>query len=313
MTYIISTLTPIIILVALGAALRRFKFAGEALFREMNRLVYWVGLPVLLFHKTAAASADLGLAFKMFLVLTIATFAALFLAYLIGKLMRLPGGSMGAFLQGSFRGNLAYVGLPVILFALNGLGAATTAKGAEGLAVLAIAPLIPIYNVIAVIVLMRKSPAAAGRAPAGLLKGIGTNPLIIACAAGLAVMLAGVQLPPVAQRSLQAVGQMALPLSLLGVGATLNLKILHGHFGRISAASLIKVAASPLVGYLVGTQFGLPPVELRTVMIFLACPTAVASYVMAQQMGADEHLSGGIVVLSTILAMPALAVVLHVT
>ena len=54
--------------------------------------------------------------------------------------------------------------------------------------------------------------------------------------------------------------------------------------------------------------------DLRTiVLLYLACPAAVTSYVMADQMGADKDLAGAIVVLSTFYAFPAMAVVLLLT
>jgi len=42
----------------------------------------------------------------------------------------------------------------------------------------------------------------------------------------------------------------------------------------------------------------------------LACPTAVVSYVMAEQLGADDRLAGGIVLLTTIASVGSLAAVL---
>jgi len=105
---------------------------------------------------------------------------------------------------------------------------------------------------------------------------------------------------------------MTTPLALLGVGATLSLTALRGRWAQAAGAALVKVGVAPLVGYLLVTVFGLSPIELRIAMIYLATPTATASYVMAGQLGSDEQLAGAIIVLSTILSLPALAISLSV-
>jgi predicted permease len=44
-------------------------------------------------------------------------------------------------------------------------------------------------------------------------------------------------------------------------------------------------------------------------LILLACPTAAASYVMAQQLGSDDGLAANIIMVSTVFAVPALAAI----
>ena len=67
------------------------------------------------------------------------------LAYLVGRGLRLQPRQLGSFVQGSFRANVAFVGLPVILLAFAQASKLVAAEVA-GLAVLAIVFLIPIYN-----------------------------------------------------------------------------------------------------------------------------------------------------------------------
>ena len=54
-------------------------------------------------------------------------------------------------------------------------------------------------------------------------------------------------------------------------------------------------------------------IEILVAMLFLGCPTAVVSWVMAEQLDGDHHLAAGAVVLSTLLSMITLAVILAVT
>ncbi len=306
--YVVNTLGPLLALIALGAALRRWRFASPSFFREINRLLYWIALPALLFYQTAEATIQGDAALRVFLVLLAGMVVCIGLGYLVAWLLHLPRIAVGAFVQGAYRGNLAYVGLPVILLALAAPGG-QPAPGINSLAVLSLAFLIPIYNLVAVVVLLagRSAEPRSGQTVRRMLLAMATNPLILACAAGLLFVLLKWKLPPMIRQTCVALGQMSTPLALLGIGATLTAVSLRDKLIPASAASLIKVVAAPVAGYLVGSWMGVAPTELRIALIFLATPTAAASYVMAEQLGSDEKLAGAIIVLSAILCVPALA------
>jgi len=313
MIQILNTLAPIFLLIVLGLLLRRTGLAPHELFRQTNRLVYWIALPALLFEKTAAASVAGAAAVRLAGVLVGGMVACIAAGYLVARLLRLPRTSAGAFVQASYRGNLAYVGLPVILFSLAG-GAASSSAAASA-AVVALGPVVPLYNLAAVIVLLR---GRGGQVPlwrrAGVLTGkVAGNPLLLACAAGVAWSTWGPAMPTAAARTLQALGQMALPLALLGVGASLAMPSGAGSLVRASAAAVVKVAFGPLAGLLGGLLVGLTPQEMRIALIYLATPTAVMSFVMAEQLGGDARLSADAVVVSTALSLPALVAVLAAT
>jgi malate permease and related proteins len=311
--YALNTLAPLLALIALGAALRRWHFAPPSFFRDANRLLYWVALPALLFYQTAEAMIQGGAALRVFLTLLAGMVASIGLGYLVALLLRLPQTSVGAFVQGAYRGNLAYVGLPAVLLALAASHTQST-SGSNSLAVLSVAFLVPIYNLIAVVVLLAGRPVepGAGRAARRMVAAMFTNPLVLSCAAGLLFAIFGWKLPPVVRQTCATLGQMSTPLALLGIGASLTFASLRHRLVPASAASLIKVAAGPIIGYLVARWLGLSSEELRVAMIYLACPTASASYVMAQQLGADDMLAGSIIVVSTFFAVPALAISLSV-
>jgi predicted permease len=85
---------------------------------------------------------------------------------------------------------------------------------------------------------------------------------------------------------------------------------LRSHARNATVAAMLKTIAAPLLGLLIAGLLGLSGTETRVALIFLACPTAAASYVMAQQLGADDGLAANIIMLSTVLAMPALAAII---
>ncbi len=314
MAQITGTLLPIFAIIALGGVLRSSKFASPVFFRETNRLVYWVAIPAYLFYKTAEATLAGVSAVRVSAVVLGGMLASIGIGYLAARLLRLPGPGTGALVQGAYRGNLAYIGLPVAVLALAAAG--RSEPGLEAAAVIALAVSIPAYNVAAVLILVGSQGAGTTqrRPRAGqFIVRLVTNPLLMSCVAGLAVLAAGWSLPAPVRTALKTVGDMNTPLALLGIGASLSFSSLRAHWRNAGLATLIKLVASPLVGLALAAALGLHPGERLVALIFLACPTAAASYVMAQQLGADEQLAANIIVISTMLSAIALGTVLALT
>lgn len=310
--YVLNTIAPIFLIVLLGAGLRRFAFASADFFRNANRLVYWVGLPLLIFGKTATAPVGAAETLRISLVLVAGIAACTAVACIAGRLLRLPGPSLGAFIQGAYRGNLLYVGLPIALYALAGAGVVTD-EATEARAIVALAPIVPLNNILAVIVLVLGQPRDGARLAGKmgtLVFNVFTNPLLLATVAGLLFAASGLSLPLAIDRTCDAVGRMSLPLALLALGASLTFRSVRSVLVPASVAAVIKVGIGPLTGYLVGRALGLPPHDLRTAMLYLACPTAVVSFLMAEQLGCDGRLASAIVVLTTLFSIVSFAIVL---
>ena len=315
MAEIANVLLPVFAVIALGAALRHGRFASPQLFRETNRLVYWVALPAFLFYKTAESTVPGNAAAKIFTVLFGAMLLIIALGYVIAALLRLSPRSTGAFVQGSYRSNLAYVGLPIVLLAVASHGG-EQAAALQALGVISIALLTPFYNLVAVLVLLAGREGGRAELPQRLrelLVRLVTNPLILSCAAGLVVMALGWKLPPPLRETLAIVGDMTTPLALLGIGAAISFGTLRAHARNATIAATLKAVVAPLFGLLIAGLLGLSSTETRIALIFLACPTAAASYVMAQQLGSDDGLAANIIMLSTLFAVPALAAVVALT
>ena len=309
-TYVLNTLAPLLALVGLGIFLRRIGFLSGSIIRELNRLLYWVALPALLFYETSQAQFQGGSTLRVFMTLFAATLISIGLGYLAARLFHVPRGALGAFVQGGFRGNLGFVGLPVVMLALTSSDGTLTPE-IKSVAVLAVGLLVPIYNLLAVVVLLTARPGAADPETSQRLRrillAIATNPLIIACGTGLFVALSGVTLPTAVSRTLVSLSQMSTPLALLGIGGSLTFTVLRHNLRLASVASVLKLFVTPLAGYLVATRIGLSAAELRIVLILLATPAAAASNVMAEQLGSDERLAASIIVLSTLFAVFSLA------
>jgi hypothetical protein len=177
------------------------------------------------------------------------------------------------------------------------------------MALLAFGPLVVLHNALGVIVLLAAGRRLDRAAIRKMALGIVTNPLLLACAAGLSYSLTPWALPAPIERTLSLFGRFTLPAALLCIGASLASTPLRGQVGRALAATGIKLAAAPLTGLLVARFIGADATETAVALIMLACPTAVASYVLAGQLGGDEDLAASAVVVSTIGSIASLAAV----
>ena len=305
--FVVAIVLPVFLVIALGAVLTRTRFLSPALIAELNRLTYFVGLPAYLFSSIAGASLGGGRAATVFGVMGGATLLALGVAYVVAKVRGVPPESFGSFLHASIRGNLAYIGLPVISLAL----AAHHATAASWpVAVLAMAPLTVVANVLGVLLLLLGHGKPAPGMWGTLAWQLATNPLLVASVAGAAVAATGLTLPPWLAQSIAVTGQMALPLALLCIGGTLVSMPLRGKRTQAVLASVLKVGVTPLLGWPLARWIGLSPEETLIALLFLATPTAAASFTLAGKLGGDEALAATSVVVSTALSILSLTVVL---
>ena len=302
-----EALLPIVLLVMLGAALRKGEFFDEAVRCGMDRFTFWVALPSLFIHELAGTNFRELVAGQLVLVLVLSALAGSVVAAMIAGLLRLPRTDFGVFVQAAFRGNLAFVGLPLLIFSLGGPGSSGPLVSS---AVVALAALIPLYNVVSVLALMVSEHEWSWRVVPRILRGLGKNPLILSALVGSALGLLGLPLPSFVARPFELLGRTALALALVSMGGALIQLEVRGQLLLASLASALKVAVVPAVTWGLCVGLGLSSRDTLVALIFAACPTASASYIMTAQIGGNTALAATCVVVSTVMSLGTLAGVL---
>lgn len=294
------------LLVTLGAALLRFGFFDAAFRKGLDRLVYWVALPALIVRVLAEAPPPevVGSARGMVIALCGATLLMTGLAWGVAWAMRLPRASSGVFTQAAFRGNLAFVGLPVIALATGG-DTLLLAKAA-----LVFAPTVVLFNVLGVAGLVAAQQRLDWSLPGRMVVSLVTNPLLLACVLGLGLWRSGATLPGVASTTLELLGKPAGPLALISLGGAVASYPVGRHVGVAGVAAGLKCAGVPALVWVLSGWLGLSEADRRVVLILAACPTAVASYVLATQLKGDPALAAATIVISTIASGASLGAVL---
>jgi malonate transporter len=266
--HVVLLILPDFLLIALGALLRRVRGLDAPFWSGIERLVYFVLFPALLFRSLANAPLALSDAAALIGVGVAFTIAGMLLSALAAPLFRLPHDAFAACFQCAFRFN-TYVALAV----------AGRLAGDRGLALISllIGVLVPLVNVAAVGMLAR------GRGGRILLE-VARNPLVVACAAGIAWNAAGLTVPVLAARVLELLASAALPLGLLAVGAGLRISRGTVPVAAVGWWSAVKLVALPALAWLLARHAGLPAVETRVAVLMAAVPTATSAYILAMQM-----------------------------
>lgn len=295
----INTVAPVFIIVFLGIFLRWKKIVDENFAKMASGLSFKIALPVMLFDdisKTDFRSVfDLGMIF--FAV------AGIFLVYAVSSavtpfFVREPR-SRGSLIQGVFRGNYAILGLPL---AYNALGQAGLTKGAA-LMVFAV----PLYNILAVITLTVHASDGQRKGRSGdILRSVITNPYILSIVLALPFSYFKIQLPAVAEKTIDYLSSMAIPLALLSMGCSFSFSAARKNLTLSLTAALLKIGVIPVIMTTAAYLLGFRGVELGILYILFASPTAVTSFVMAQAMNCDADLAANIIVITTMGAVVTL-------
>lgn len=282
-----ALLLPDFLLIMTGFLLCRYTAFDRPVWEVVERLVYWMLFPALLFASIVKSPIRLSEASALAL-----GGAALCLAgaVMANALRWWPG--VDARLQASgaqvaFRFN-SYIALAL----------ADRLYGSPGVAWIAvlIAVCVPLCNAAAVWSLARHGGQNTWLEMA-------RNPLIIGTVAGLAVKLSGLSLPAWSIETISRIGQAALPMGLLAVGAGLKMAGLRAAPGLAAALLTIRHAILPLLAITLGGYLPLSTAQHGILVAFAALPTASSAYVLAMRMGGNGAFVAGLITVSTLLGM----------
>ena len=275
----------VLILVGLGLA-RRFGY-GREFWMGLEKLVYYVLFPALLFRSLALAKIDLAQTGALAAAACAFTLAGFALSLAAKPLFGLPQQLHATGSQCGYRFN-TYVGLAVAgsLFGRDGVALAAVLLGA----------MIPLANFCAVAVLARHSEKS-------FLVELAQHPLVVSSLAGFAWNLAGLPLPGFADQTLALLGQTALPAGLLSVGAAMRIERGQGPVGAHVWWLAVKLALVPAIAWGLAWALGATGPQAAILVLCAALPTATNAYILAVRMTGDGRAVATQVTVGTVLSM----------
>lgn len=308
----VNAVLPMILLILLGVFLRKRKLLGDGFLDTGNKLVFRLGLPVMLFVNVYSIESFQDVPWGLILY-AVAAILVIFLLGLATAVLTTPVPERrGVILQCVFRSNSAIIGLT--------LASALGGGAAETVAACVTAVTIPLFNVLAVIALSMFGKGSHRPTVGHILLDIVKNPLIHGVFAGILCLALRLgqsalwdapvftirqQLSPV-YTALTWIKNMTTPLSLIVLGGQFVFSAVKELKKEIIVSTLWRIVFAPLIG--IGGAVALAKMgclqcgvhEFPALVGLFGSPVAVSSAIMASQMENDEQLATQLVVWTTI-------------
>ncbi len=299
--YSINSTVPIFLVMIVGWAIKQLGVIDDHFANVANKYVFKVALPVLLFRDLSKADfySQFDIRFVGYCaIVTIAMFGGV---WIFTDLLMKDKTMRGSFIQCSCRSSAAILGMAFI----------QNMYSETGMAPLMIVAAVPLFNVISVIALTFKANPVDGVSIEDMPKKEGikkaffnilTNPIIIGIVIGLLASLVRLQLPAILDKTVNSIAQTATPIALICIGAGFEGRKAVKKIKPALAGTFIKLIGLAAIFIPIAVYMGFRNQELMAILIMLASPTTVTSYIMAKNMNNDEVLASSIIVLTTVLS-----------
>ena len=299
---VLSVTLPVFALILTGWLMRRAGVLGPHAASELTRFVIYLALPALLFEVVANSE---------------------------WQVLWQPGfiGAFGLGVAVVFIGAVAVQLIrrrPLVDSAIDGLNAAYANTGFLGipllLAILGRDSLIPamIATVITVcilfavaLIMIEMALHRSGSVASGPMLGkVGLqllrNPLLVAPALGLLILLLGLRLPAPMTDFLQLLGAAASPCALVALGLFLAEDRVPSQrlAGTVALLVGLKLVLQPLVTWWFAAQvFGLSAMLVHSAVLLAALPTGTGPFMAAQLYQRDGAVTSSVILISTVVSL----------
>lgn len=302
MTAIVNVVIPVFAIILVGYLCGRLKLLGPASSDALNGYVYWVALPALFF--VGIAKAPLARVFDWNLIgaYLLGLFWVFLLAYAVAGLAfrtRMAAHALHA-LSTAFP-NSGYLGIPLFVLLFG-------EEGALPVIVLTVAQSVTVFFVTLFLVELDGGQGPLGRRIGKILRNLLLNPFLIAMAAGLAMSFVRVDIPVPIDTTLKTLAASASPCALFALGLFLCGRPLAEGFGELAWLTIAKLVLMPAAVWLIAERmFGLPPEQVRLLVLTAALPTGALVFVIAQRHDVYVLRASAAVLATTVLSVATIS------
>ena len=291
---------PLVLMMATGFLIRRVGLVSEDAFRVINRIVFYVGIPTLVFYGVVTDRTPARWQYALWVAGSVLVSFAL--SMLLARALTKDPSKRGSLAQAAYRSNDGIFGLAV--------ATALCGEGNTGTMAFTLVISASLFGVTGVLCyeLNRSGKIKIGKVLLNTLK----NPILWAAALAFLVRFTGITLPYFILKPIEYFKHMCTPLGFLVLGGVLSFRSLKEDWKFVTVISAVKLVLLPaavcLLAYFVG---GLRGTELASIFIVFTAPVAMSCLPMASELGGDVKLSGELIAVTTVLSL--LTVFLYLT
>ncbi|MBR1918269.1 MAG: AEC family transporter [Spirochaetales bacterium] len=288
----LNSTMPIFLMMLLGLFFRKVGIIDEVLATKMNKFVFTIPLPFVLFRNLATVDFKAAWDFPFVAFCFVATLLSIVIVTIVSFLFH-DRSIQGEFIQASYRSSAAILGVAFI----------QNMYGDSGMGPLMIIGSVPLYNVVAMTVLSFFGPNSTGFSRENLKRtviGIVKNPILVGIACGLVWSALGIPLKGIPYKTISNIAATATPLGIMAMGASFDFRKINGKIAPAIVASLFKLVF--LVAIFVPRAYlaGFRRAEMVAILVMLGSATTVSAYVMAKSMGHEGTVSSSTVMITTL-------------
>lgn len=289
----LGVVIPLFVVMAIGYLARKVKLIDDTGVGVVNRLVFWIFLPAILF--VSVYETNLKEVFNVPLILfsVLATTAVFIISFLIVPLIEKKRNRCGVIVQGLIRGNEVYFGFPIVV--------ALIGSQYLGLMSIVVAFAVIFYNGYSIFVLEYFKGDTVDKKK--IFISLITNPFILATFLAVIMSLAGIVIPDIIMTGFRSLADVATPLALFLLGASFNFTSTKGYLKEVVWTTILRLIVIPGIVIALSIVMGFSSSEIVILFVTFGVPTAVASYSMARQLKADYELASQIVVYTSSFAI----------
>lgn len=285
---VLEIVAPVFLLAGIGFVW--VKIDMEYRINFVTQLAMTLSLPCLIFVSLMQTKID-PMALAALSYAAIVAYAVVTLVFV--GFVRIFGLDMRTFGAPLIFGNTGNLGLPLALFAFGEVGLSYA------------------IIVFAIMALWSYTFGIWLVAGAGSFGKVLREPLVWGTVLGALFMWQDWQTPKFMTNALSLIGQMAIPMMLITLGVAVARLSGQGVIQTVLLAA-VKLLICLAIAWGVGRYFALDQTAFGVLVLQVATPVAVTSYLLAEKYGADAKAVAGLVVASTLMSVAALPLILAV-
>lgn len=288
----LNATVPVFLLMMLGLFLKKLGWIDEDFAAKMNKFVFIVPLPVLVFNDLAAVDISSVWDGRFVLFCAAVTVLSIAISAVISLIWK-DFSIKGEFIQASYRSSAALLGIAII----------QNVYGTAQIAPLMIIGSVPIYNIMAVIILSFFGPGQNKldkKMLKSTVKGILKNPIILGIAAGILWSLLKIPMPVIMEKTVTSIAAMATPMGLMAMGAAFDIRKAFSKARPALLATFMKLVGYCALFLPLAVKMGFREEELTAILVMLGSATTVSCFVMAKNMKHEGILTSSVVMLTTL-------------
>jgi malate permease and related proteins len=300
MSSLISSVSTLVVLIGLIAALRHVGVLRQQDGRLFAHIVTHITLPAVIFNALSHARQlewDYVLV-VLFVLLT--EILLLFITWIIGKRIKLPETQLGSFMLVSAFGSSALLGYAIVQQTFPGNADALS----EAVVISELGVGIGLFTLGTMVAIYFGKKSSHAFTPLHSLIAFLQSPIFIAILLGFVYWGLGL---PVSGRFFQPIfdvirliAQANTLFVALTVGVLLQFSSLSEILGLALIVILLKLILSPLLVWLPTLAMALEPWQIKIVILEAAMPSAMLSVVLAAKYGCDAILASRLVFITTL-------------